>query len=161
MIELLAAALLTAGAPQQQAAPQGQRIGQYSVVRYTDDCVVTREYRMQGQSYWLWIDTDGTNASLQILSPQWRDLAGQTFTHRLSLNGQIVAEQMHGVRGPDRMGGYAVGVSAQGLMELMPEVATIRVDDARGGLVWGGSTAGIADAIVALRDCAAGLGREP
>ncbi|GAA0611868.1 hypothetical protein GCM10009422_03470 [Brevundimonas kwangchunensis] len=160
MIELLTAALLTTAAPQAQAAPQGQRIGQYMLTRYQDDCVLMRQYRMQGQVYHLWIDSNGRSASLQVLSPQWRDTANQSFTHRLSLNGVVVAEQMQGVRGPERTGGFAVGTDAAAMLELLPEVTTIRIDDANGALLWGGSTAGLGEAIAGLRDCVAGLGRE-
>lgn len=164
MIELLAAALLTAApasAPQAQAEPRGMRIGQYTVMRYTSDCVLLREYRMQGQVYHLWIDSNGQSASLQVLSPQWRDTANQSFTHRLSLNGVVVAEQMQGVRGPERTGGFAVGTDAAAMLALLPDVTTIRIDDANGALLWGGSTAGLGEAIAGLRDCVAGLGREP
>lgn len=164
MIELLAAALLTAApasAPQAQAEPRGMRIGPYTVMRYTADCVLLREYRMQGQVYHLWIDSNGQSASLQVLSPQWRGTANQSFTHRLSLNGVVVAEQMQGVRGPERTGGFAVGTDAASMLDLLPDVTTIRIDDANGALLWGGSTAGLGEAIAGLRDCVAGLGREP
>ena len=163
MIELLAAAVLATApaAPPQQAAPRDVRIGQYMLTRGQSDCVLMREYRMQGRPYWLWIDSDGQGATLQVLSPGWRDTAGQTFTHRLSLNGQIVTDQMHGVRGPEGMGGYGVGVEAATLLGLLPEVTAIRIDDANGALIWGGSTAGLAEAIAGLRDCVAGLERAP
>lgn len=164
MIELLAAALLTAApasAPQAQAEPRGMRIGPYTVMRYTADCVLLREYRMQGQVYHLWIDSNGQSASLQVLSPQWRDTANRSFTHRLSLNGVVVAGQMQGVRGPERTGGFAVGTDAAAMLELLPDVTTIRIDDENGSLLWGGSTAGLGEAIAGLRDCVSGLGREP
>lgn len=164
MIELLAAAFLTVAAPpppQQQAEPRGVRIGQYTVMRYTADCVLLREYRMQGQVYHLWIDSNGQSASLQVLSPQWRDTANRSFTHRLSLNGVVVAGQMQGVRGPERTGGFAVGTDAAAMLDLLPDVTTIRIDDENGSLLWGGSTAGLGDAIAGLRECVAGLGGEP
>ena len=156
MIEVLAAAALTLSAPQ-QAAPRRTEVGAWSLIDEGDACVLMREFRMQGRPYWVWIDSDARAASLRILSPQWRPTPGQPVPYRLSLNGQPVADQMIGAPGPEGLGGYAVSAAPASLIGVLAGVNTIRIDEANGGLLWGGAVTGLADGAAALARCVEGL----